>query len=104
MPSYRVIAVDQANAPALDISSRLRSQIVYFMTPADAPHVPPLQENDFWIDTENATRWYEDGVFEVISPLDEANKTEIELSEEQELLLEWLVMYEVQHLRVEEAD
>jgi hypothetical protein len=102
MPSYRVLAVDNASAPPLDISARLRSQLVYFMTPRDAPHVPPLQPNDYWIDADQAAQWFTDGVFELVSPLDEANKTTIELSEEQEQLIEWLVTHHVQHLRLEE--
>lgn len=102
MPSYHVLAVDNPSAPPLEISARLRSQLVYFMTPRDAPHVPPLQQNDYWIDADHAAQWFADGVFELVSPLDEANKTTIELSEEQEQLIEWLVTHRVQHLRLEE--
>ena len=103
MATYHLTARDRTNAPPFSISTRLRSQLVYFMTPADAPQVPPLQDNEYWIDADDAQQWLAEGVFELVSPLDEANKTEIELSEEQEELLEWLVTYEIQHIRVEET-
>ena len=40
--SYQLVPVDQSVVPPLAISSRLRSQLVYFMTPSDEPQVPPL--------------------------------------------------------------
>lgn len=103
MPSYRVMPIDNPSAPPLEISARLRSQIVYFMTPQDEPHVPPLQANDYWIDAAKAEQWSEEGAFEVVSPLDGENKTSIELSEEQETLIDWLVTHQVQHIRLEEV-
>lgn len=102
MPTYRAIAVDNPAAPPLQVSARLRAQLVYFMTPRDAPHVPPLEGNDYWIDAANAAQWLEDGAFEVVSPLDEEKKTSIELSEEQEILIDWLVTHQVQHIRLQE--
>ena len=54
------------------------------MTPPDEPHVPPLEPNDYWIDAGQAAEWLADGVFELVSPLDEERPTSIELSEEQE--------------------
>lgn len=104
MVSSRLIAVDNPTAPPLDISARLRSQLVYFMTSPDAPHVPTLASNDYWIDADEAKQWLEEGVFEVVSPLDSENATTIELSDEQERLIEWLVTYQVQHIRLETID
>jgi hypothetical protein len=100
---YRLIAVDQPDAPALDISARLRTQLVYFMTPADEPHVPPLQAQDYWIDAANTAQWLAEGVFDLVSPLDGEHRTSIELSEEQELLFEWLQTHQIQHIRLEET-
>ena len=100
--AYDLIAVDQAAAPRLQISPRLRSQLVYFMTPPDAPQVPPLQANDYWIDAAQSATWFADGVFELVSPLDGEQRTVIELSEEQELFLEWLTTHQIQHIRVED--
>lgn len=100
MASFRVTSVDKPAAPPIDISERMRSQLVYFITPSDAPHVPPLEANDYWIDTDHATQWLEEGVFELVSPLDSENTTTIELSDEQEVFFEWLVTYQVQHIRL----
>ena len=97
---YQLLAVDSPAAPPLDVSDRLRSQLVYFMTPPDEPNVPPLEPNDYWIDANQAAEWLADGVFELVSPLDEERPTSIELSEEQEVLFEWLTEHAIQHVRV----
>ena len=104
MASSRVTSVDNPAAPPLDISSRLRSQLPYFITPADAPHVPPLGPNEYWIDADKAAEWAEEGVFEVVSPLDSENATVVELSEEQEGLMDWLVAHQTQHLRLHDVE
>ena len=101
--TYQLVPVDQPTAPPLAISTRLRSQLVYFMTPPDEPHVPPLQPNDYWIDAEHSAQWCADGVFELVSPLDGEQRTVIELSEEQEAFLEWLTTHNIQHIRVQEV-
>ena len=103
MALSRLVAVDNPAAPVLDISARLRSQLVYFMTPPDAPNVPQLASNEYWIDADSAQQWWDEGVFEVVSPLDSENATLVELSEEQESLIEWLVTHQVQHIRLEDV-
>jgi hypothetical protein len=80
----------------------LRSQLVYFLTPSTSPGVPPLGENELWIARNDVTAWLADGVFYLVSPLDSANKTEVELSDEQEAVLSWLDRNRVQHVRVVE--
>ena len=101
--THQLVPVDHPTAPLLTISARLRSQLVYFMTPPDEPHVPPLQPNDYWIDIAHSAQWFVDGVFELVSPLDGEHRTVIELSEEQEVLLEWLTTHNIQHIRVQEV-
>jgi hypothetical protein len=101
--SYKLVPVDNAAAPALPISARLRSQLVYFMTPPDEPHVPALQTHEYWIDAAHSSQWLEDGVFDLVSPLDGEQRTVIELSEEQERLLEWLTTHQIQHVRVQDV-
>jgi hypothetical protein len=64
--------------------------------------VPPLAAYDYWIDRQHTSQWLEDGVIEVVSPLDEEHRTVVELSEEQEALLEWLTAHQVQHVRVQD--
>ena len=45
---------------------------------------------------------FDEGVIYLVSPLDSANATEVELSDEQEALVAWLHKQGVQHVRVEE--
>jgi hypothetical protein len=102
MPAtYVVTSVDNPAAPALPVSARLRSQLVYFMTPADEPGVPPLGPDEYWIDAQQAAQWLAEGVIEVVSPLDSENQTVVELSEDQEAFLEWLTTHQVQHIRLQ---
>ena len=63
--------------------------------------MPPLAAYDYWINAQHTSQWLEDGVIEVVSPLDEEHRTVVELSEEQEALLEWLATHRVQHIRVQ---
>jgi len=62
--------------------------------------VPPLREDEYWIAEADAAKWLDEGVFYLVSPLDTANMTEVELTEEQEVLLNWLLKNRVQHVRV----
>jgi hypothetical protein len=100
MSRTKLVSVDHPEAPAIEVSARLRSQLVYFMTMADAPGVPVLGESEFWIARDDVARWLEEGVFRLVSPLDTENMTEVELTEEQETLLNWLDRNQIQHVRV----
>ena len=66
------------------------------------PGVPPLGENEYWIAREDASRWLMEGVYMLVSPLDTENIIEVEISDEQDVLLNWLVTHNVQHIRVVE--
>jgi hypothetical protein len=83
---------------------RFRHEITYFMSVPGQHNVPQLGPHEYWIDAAAARAWLEDGVFEVVSPLDSATKTEIELSEEQEGWLQWIVDNGVTHVRLEQND
>jgi hypothetical protein len=100
MPQTKLFAVDHPEVTSLPISTRLRSQIVYFMTPPDTEGLPILGEHEYWIARHDVTHWLMEGVFLLVSPLDSDNMTEVELSEEQEALLSWLDKNHVQHVRV----
>jgi hypothetical protein len=102
MARLSLVPVDRPDVAPLAISPRLRSQLVYFMSPGDAPGVPALGEGEYWIAADDAARWLDDGVLSLVSPLDTANRTEVELSEEQEALLAWLQENRVQHVRLVE--
>ncbi len=100
MSQMKLLALDRPELAPLSISSRLRSQIVYFITPPDAPDVPALGENEYWISRKDVRKWLGEGVFLLVSPLDTENMTEVELSDEQEALLSWLDRNQVQHVKV----
>jgi hypothetical protein len=102
MSQVRLFAVDRPEVGPLSISERLRSQLVYFMTSATAQGVPSLGENEFWFACDEVARWLDDGVFYLVSPLDSANMTEVEITEEQEAMLFWLNRNQVQHVRAVE--
>jgi hypothetical protein len=98
----QVVPVDHPNVPPMTMSARFRTEIVYFMTPAGTRGAPAtLGSNEYWITLDDARRWLDDGVVLVVSPLDSASKAEIELSEEHEAWLEWMVRNNIQHVRLE---
>jgi len=97
----RVIAVDDRELTPFEMPDRFRMEVVYFMTPAGDQGVPDLASGEYWIRQEDSKRWLDDGTFSIVSPLDAASKAEIELSEEQESWLEWMVENGIQHIRLE---
>jgi hypothetical protein len=100
MSQVKILSIDHPEVPPLAISTRLRSQLVYFMTPPDTPGIPTLGEGEYWISQSDVTHWLMEGVFLLVSPLDTENMTEVELSEDQEALLSWLAKHKTQHIRV----
>jgi hypothetical protein len=102
MFQIKLVSVDRPDVIPLSISARLRSQLVYFMTATATEGVPPLGDNEFWFARDEVSKWVDEGVFYLVSPLDSANMTEVELTEEQEVMLDWLKKNKIQHVRVVE--
>jgi hypothetical protein len=100
MSAIRLLPIDRDDVAPLAITERLRGQLVYFMTPPGAPGIPALNEDEFWFDPTEVDRWLDEGIFYLVSPLDSANATEVELTEEQEVLLGWLKKNGVRHVRL----
>lgn len=98
--STLVRAVGKPEVPPLSMSDRFRTEVAYFMSVPGEQGVPRLPEGDYWVRLDDARRWYDEGVIELVSPLDSENKTEVELREEHELWLEWMLKHAVQHIRV----
>jgi len=96
-----IYAVDKPDLPPFEMPARFRTEIAYFITPAGEQGVPSLAADEYWIRLEDAQRWYDDLVIEIVSPLDAAAKTEIELTEEQEAWLQWMIANQVERVRVE---
>ena len=102
MSKINVIPLDSPGVAPRAISARLRSQLNYFIGSPGSPGIPTLGDSEFWFNPSEVDRWIDDGVFYLVSPLDTANMTEVELSEEQEDFLNWLKSSGVSHVRVEE--
>lgn len=97
----KVVAVDRPEVPSLEMPERFKFQIVYFMTPSGEHGAPVLSPGEYWIRLDEARGWLEELVVRVISPLDSASQAEIELTDEQEGWLEWLVTNRVERVRLE---
>jgi hypothetical protein len=100
MTRILVVPLGREGIAPREISPRLRTQLNYFMSSPGEPGVPALGETEFWFDAANVAAWLSEGVFYLVSPLDTANKTEVELTEEQEDFLGWLQASDVQRVRV----
>ena len=96
----QVIAMDRSDVAALQMPDRFRKEIVYFMTPAEGADAPKLGKNEYWIRTEDAAKWLDDGVFTLVSPLDAESVAEVEITEDQETWLEWMVANKISTVRL----
>lgn len=96
----KIVSVGRPTPVSKTISPRLRSQLVYFAASPQGQDVPPLGENEYFFRLGETQKVLEDGVIELISPLDTANMTEVEITEEQEEFLEWLAAHELEHVRL----
>lgn len=95
----RVFAVGK-DLPPFVMPDRFRTDIAYFMTPAGSAGVPNLGPGEYWIRREDARHWLNELVVRVVSPLDAEAQAEVELTEEQEGWLEWLVKHDIQHVKL----
>lgn len=99
--TVQVLAVDRAEVPPCPMPARFRHDVTYFATPAGVQDAPArLEAGDYWIRRDDARRVLDDGVITIVSPLDSAARTEIEITEDQERWLEWLTRHNVQHVRL----
>jgi hypothetical protein len=96
----RVFAVGRADLPPIEMPARFKHDIAYFMTPGGEPGVPPLEPGEFWVRRADAERWLDEGVLTLISPLDSEKHTEVEISDDQQRWLEWLLEHQVEHVRL----
>src|SRR5689334_18002540 len=96
----KVLAVNRSDVPPLEMPERFRMEIVYFMTlPGEKGAPVKMDDGEYWIDTGDATKWLDEQVVYVVSPLDAENQAEIELTEYHEAFLQWVVDNEARHVR-----
>lgn len=100
--SLSVTAVDRPDVPAIEMPNRFRHDVTYFATPAGVQDAPAtLRDGEYWIRLDEARRILDDGVITIVSPLDSASRTEIEITEEQERWLEWILAHQVQRVQLQ---
>lgn len=102
MPTL-VYAVARPEVPPFPVSDRFRHEIAYFMSVPGNPGVPPLAEGEYWVSLEETHDWLDSGVISLVSPLDSQNRTEVELSEEHEAWLEWMLRHQIERIRLQAA-
>ena len=99
MSNYLVIPLDKTEIAPYQISATLRKQLPYFTE----GRIRDASDSDrYFFPIARTSELLEDGVFYVVSPLDDQNQAEIEITDEQEDLLEWLVSNGIEQARVVE--
>jgi hypothetical protein len=94
-------SIEKPDLPPFEMPQQFRQQIAYFMTPSGEHGAPQLGDNEYWIRLADAKAWLDELVVRVVSPLDAEAKAEIELTDEQEAWLQWMVDNDIQHVRIE---
>lgn len=103
MSRFLLRPIERPDVVPRPISPRLRSQLVYFSAPAEAEGVPSLGPDECFFREAEVDRWLDEGVLLLVSPLDTANMTEVELEEEQEAMLGWIKANRAWRVRIEET-
>ena len=97
MTKYHLIPLDKTEIAPYEISGTLRKQLPYF---TEGKIHDTSDPDRFFFPIARTTELLEDGVFYVVSPLDDQNQAEIEITDEQEDLLEWLVSNRIEEVQV----
>jgi len=99
--AVRIHAVDHPELAPFEMPERFRHDVTYFCTSPGEPGAPDsLGEGEYFVRREDAQRFYDDGVITIVSPLDSEARTDLELTEDQERWLEWMLDHDVQHVRI----
>ena len=97
-----VYAVEKPELTPFEMPARFKHDIMYFVTQAGEQGVPrTIAQGEWWVRREDAQRLYDEGVVRIVSPLDSANSVEVEITEEQEAWLNWMIQHAVEHVRLE---
>ena len=97
----KVHAVEKPTLAPFTMPDRFRHDITYFRSSAGEAGVPELPRGEYWVRLDDSRRTYDAGCLRIVSPLDSDNRTEIEITEEQENWLQWMIANEVEHVRLE---
>jgi hypothetical protein len=99
MPTL-VYAVEKPELPPFEMPARFKHDVTYFVTRTGEQGVPEKIATGEWrVRREDARRLSDEGVVRIVSPLDSANSVEVEITEEQEAWLRWMIQHEIEHVR-----
>ena len=97
-PAVTVHAVGRPEVPPCPMPGRFRTDIAYFKSAP--PGAASLPENEYQFDRASVEDWLESGVLLLVSPLDAAHATEVEITEDQERFIRWLHDHRIERVRV----
>jgi hypothetical protein len=99
--SVRVVAVDRPELAPFAMPDRFRHDITYFVTsPGESGAPAKLAENEWWVRLCDANEFYDEGILRIVSPLDSQSTAELEITEEQEAWLRWMIDNRIEHIRL----
>jgi hypothetical protein len=99
--SVRVVPVGRPEVASFEMPDRFRHDITYFVTsPGESGAPAKLGENEWWVRREDAQEFYDDGILRIVSPLDSQSTAELEITEEQEAWLRWMIDNRIEHIRL----
>jgi hypothetical protein len=99
--SVRVVPVGRPEVAPFEMPDRFRHDITYFVTsPGESGAPAKLGENEWWVRREDAQEFYDDGILRIVSPLDSQSTAELEITEEQEAWLRWMIDNRIEHIRL----
>jgi hypothetical protein len=97
--TVRVFAVGRSDLPPFEMPDRFRHDITYFVTSPGERGAPlDLGEGEWWVRLEDAQEILLDGVIRIVSPLDSQSTAELEISEDQETWLAWMVKHQIERV------
>jgi hypothetical protein len=99
--TVRVYAVDRPELPPFEMPDRFRHDITYFVTSAGERGAPEhLAPGEWWVRLEDAKEIFDGGTIRIVSPLDSETTAELEISEDQEDWLRWMVDNRIERVRL----
>ncbi|HXY35958.1 MAG TPA: hypothetical protein VEI07_17110 [Planctomycetaceae bacterium] len=99
--SVRVVPVGRPEIAPYEMPDRFRHDITYFVTsPGESGAPATLGENEWWVRLADARQFYDEGILRIVSPLDSQSTAELEITEEQEAWLSWMIDNQIEHIRL----
>ncbi len=99
--TVRVVPVDRTELAPFKMPDRFRHDVTYFATsPGETGGPATLGENEWWVRLSDANEFYDEGVLRIVSPFDSHSTAELEITEEQEAWLRWMIDNRIEHIRL----